>query len=295
MSALSKLRSSPRALLNATRCIQKSNSPLVFNQSLQDLKCLQTLSSSSNGGSSFDLWQHRNNYSQTRGLFTKNYENIDEESGLPLQHPKKGTLVYTGRMSKIVRNLKILSLSTSLFSIGCQPFIMQAARDDMMVKAGILSTMCLMIFSTPVLLHFVTRKYVTDIYFNEETCTFTLAKKTFFLRRKEVKYTADDAKVALTGGLFVTHKIKGSPYFIEYTEFRSREIYLHMVGYDKPIDNEILDPNRHMKPKKFGLFEDEDDSKQTGTSIPWRSNMAMLDDDDDDDIVRKKAVKKNVN
>lgn len=295
MTVFSKVRTNQKTLQIVRSCLQKQNvNPPACN--FKDVRCLQTITFTGNlhfRNILSDLKQHKAFLTQGRNFFSKSGENVDEESGMPLRHPEKGILVYTGRMSKVVRNLKILSLSTSLVSAGCQPFIIAAAKDDFIVTAGILSSMCLLVFSTPIILHIVTKKYVTDIYFNEDTKTFTLARKSFFIRRKEVQYKADDAKVSLDGGLFVTHKVKGVPYFIEYTDFRSKELYLHMVGYDKPVDCGIPDPNAHMRSKKFGLFEDEEDLRKPSTSVPLRSNMAMIDDDDDE-IVHKTPIKKKV-
>ena len=293
MTALSKVRGSQRALLSAWNCLQKSDIQPSATDFLIKARCQQTIASQFSLKFGSQKPQNGSMYTQSRAFITKSGDNIDEESGLLLKHPEKGILLYSGRMTKVVRNLKIVSLSTSLVSGGCQPLIVAAAKDDFMVTAGILSTMCLVVFSTPVLLHFVTRKYVTDIYYNEDTKIFTLARKSFFIRRKEVQYKAEDAKVSLDGGLFVTHKVKGQPYFIEYTDFRSKELYLHMVGYDKPLEYAIPDPNRHMKAKKFGLFENEEAAQQTRQSAPLRGNMSMLDDDDYD-IVHKQPVKKNM-
>ena len=226
----------------------------------------------------------------SRALKTQASDNIDEESGLPLIHPTRGILVYSGKMSSYVKGLKTLSLSTSLLALLAQPMVLSAAKDDMLFKAGLIGSFSVVLFSTPVLVHFVTKKYVTDIYFNEDNKMFTLAYKSFFLRRKELQYKAGDVEIPFAPRMFVTHIIKGKSFFIELDEFRGKEIYKHMVGFDKPIDLGLGNQNKQSKPKKkkkFGLFEDEDEKEKEVAdkkkSPEFISKQLMYDDDDDDD------------
>ncbi|XP_060586415.1 transmembrane protein 70 homolog, mitochondrial-like [Ruditapes philippinarum] len=226
----------------------------------------------------------------SRALQTEGSNNKDEESGMPLMHPTRGVLVYTGKLTTYVKGLKMFSLSTSFLALLAQPMVLSAAKDDLLFKAGLMGSISAALFSTPVLLHFVTKKYVTDIYFNEENKMFTVAYKSFFLRRKEMQFNAEDVVVPFTPRMFVTHIIKGKSFFIVMEEFRDKEIYKHMVGYDKPMDYGMDDQNKQTTPvrkknKKFGLFNEEDEkSKQVVDKEPRREFMSkqlMLDDDDD--------------
>jgi len=188
------------------------------------------------------------------GTTTKS--DIDPESGLPFHHPEKGTLMYAGKLSQAIKGLKLFSLSTSFLAVVSQPLILASATDDFKFKAGLLGTFSVMVMSTPVMVQYVTKKYVTDVYYNSDSKIFTLAYRSLFLRRKEFQYEAKDVKVPLLGGMFTTHMIKGRPFFIELSEFRSKQVYIHMVGYDKPMD----DPSGVKKKKKFGLWENEEET-----------------------------------
>ncbi|XP_053401214.1 transmembrane protein 70 homolog, mitochondrial-like [Mercenaria mercenaria] len=225
----------------------------------------------------------------SRTLKTNASDNIDEDSRMPLTHPTKGVLVYAGRMTQYIKGLKTLSLSTSLLALLAQPMVLSAAKDDLLFKAGLMGSISAALFSTPALVHFVTKKYVTDVYFNEDTKMFTLAYKSFFLRRKELQYRAGDVVIPFAPRMFVTHIVKGRSFFIELEEFRNKEIYKHMVGYDKPMDWGIGTQNVKTKPKKkkkFGLFEDEDEKEkqmaEKRTPPEFISKQMMFDDDDDD-------------
>jgi hypothetical protein len=50
-------------------------------------------------------------------------------------------------------------------------------------------------FITTGIIYFVTKKYITDIYYDRATKKFTASRYSFFLRRKEIEYTADDVEV----------------------------------------------------------------------------------------------------
>ncbi|KAL4234098.1 Transmembrane protein 70 [Mactra antiquata] len=224
---------------------------------------------------------------QTRYASNDNNIDIDEESKLPLTHPTKGTLVYFGRLSPYTKRLKILSLTTSALAAFAQPFILSAARDDMLIKAGILATLASCVLATPFAVHFVTKKYVTDIYFNSDTKVFTLTTRGFFLQKKELEYKAEDVEFPFVPRAFVSHLIKGKSFFIEECEFRGKEIYMHMVGFDKEF---TLQKGQK---KKFGIFDGQEEEKKVESKsdvfVPPR--IAFYDDDDGDSFIQQKREK----
>ena len=169
-------------------------------------------------------------------------------SNLPYYDGKKGHLVYVGNMARLVKAIKMFSLSTSLVSIGSIPLI-RSAIEESITKAGVMGGISTIIFLTPLLLHFVTRKYVTDVYFNADTEVFTLATKTLFLCRKEVEFYSTDVEIPFVGGLVVNHIVKKKPYFMERELFFSKDVYIKMVGYDKP-------------PEPYRTNSDQESSKQ---------------------------------
>jgi len=211
---------------------------------------------------------------------------IDPASGLPLVDPKKGVLIYAGNFTKYISRIKLVGFTTSALAVAVQPYVVSVAQEDMLLKAGALGTISTLVFCTPALVHIVAKKYITDIYFNDETKTFTLARKSFFLRRIEEEFKADDVKLPFVGGAFVNHIIKGKKYFIDITSFRSKDIYKHMVGYDKPFehaDDELLLVDDAPKPKKepakkFGLFADEVEDSEANID-PTKNRVGQLQDE----------------
>lgn len=164
-------------------------------------------------------------------LFKPSDPNIDPESNQPLTHPEKGVMVYSGPLTRALKKLKRISFFTSFFGFSLIPyFIVNHLAWPVVIGFTAFG------FATPCLIHYIFGKnYVTDIYFEERTKVFHLAKLSFWLQRVEVKFTADDVVVPDVAGPYSTYLVKGVPVFINRTLFTSKDVYKHMVGYDKPL------------------------------------------------------------
>ena len=161
-------------------------------------------------------------------------------SSLPQNHPEKGELVYTGTLSTMVRAVKGFSITSSLVVLACQPFMYdQLANLPLGLKILMGGMFSSFIFLTPLLLHMITKRYVTSIYFNAKTKLFTASTITFLLRNHELQFTADDVELPQALGLFTAIIAKGNPLFVDEKFFNSKEIYIHLMGYDKPLDWEL--------------------------------------------------------
>lgn len=101
----------------------------------------------------------------------------------------------------------------------------------------------------------------------KKTKKFSLGKISFFLRRKETEFTADDVVIPDIPGTFSTYKIKGKPVFINRTLFTSKEVYKHMVGYDKPIDFNLP------KPVDLGIPADAAEIEELNKKLKARSGL----------------------
>ncbi|CAH2037710.1 unnamed protein product, partial [Iphiclides podalirius] len=91
-------------------------------------------------------------------------------------------------------------------------------------------------FVTPLLLHLVTKKYVTDIHYDPETSTYKAVTYNFFLVPKKLEFKPNDVVVPDIPGMFTTMKAKGTPLFIEARHFNDPLHYAKIMGYDKPMD-----------------------------------------------------------
>lgn len=105
-------------------------------------------------------------------------------------------------------------------------------------------------FVTPLLLHLVTKKYVTNMTFDPVKDEYTAETITFLLRKRKINFKIDDVKIPEVPGMFTSVLVKGVPLFVDPRMFHDPEHYIKMMGYDKPIDF------------KLGLTEKEKDEEK---------------------------------
>ena len=97
--------------------------------------------------------------------------------------------IYEGILSTQIKLVKAFSLTTSAIGISCQPFLflkMQTATANVAVMAGTGAFMAFFTFATPMLIHHVSKKYVTELNYNQLEDSYTAITYSLFLRRKEV-------------------------------------------------------------------------------------------------------------
>lgn len=99
--------------------------------------------------------------------------------------------IYQGPLTPQIKAVKIFSLTSSMAGLMAQPIIVKQAAT--IGSTSLLVVICSMVgfftFITPLLLHFVTKKYVTDIHYDPETSTYKATTINFFLAEKEVRFT----------------------------------------------------------------------------------------------------------
>lgn len=145
--------------------------------------------------------------------------------------------VYHGILSTQVRMVKVFSLSTSCLGLMMQPLLFQKALGSgvgFVIAAG--SFVGFFTFVTPLLIHWITKKYVTRLEYDSEQDMYSATTLTFFLREKKIKFSVNDVKVPSVPGLFTTFHAKDHPLFVEPRMFEDIEHYGRIMGYDKPID-----------------------------------------------------------
>jgi len=160
--------------------------------------------------------------------------------------PAKGELVYVGTMARLVRFVKLFSLSTSLMGVAVQPLIYNQVADLHWALALCLgSVTSFFIFITPLLLHIVTKRYVTHIYWQSDADKFNAITYSFLLRRLEHKFTSEEVVVPSRPGLFTTVLVnKGkTPLFIDPSLFINKRAFVHLMRYNEPLDWEIPPPS----------------------------------------------------
>lgn len=96
--------------------------------------------------------------------------------------------IYVGTLGPRIRNLKIVSFMTSAVGLCIQPMVIQKAAElgsSLAATIGVCTIAGFFTFITPVLIHLVTRKYVTSIEYNEKDDEYNATVISFFLKPKK--------------------------------------------------------------------------------------------------------------
>lgn len=150
--------------------------------------------------------------------------------------------VYYGNLTPQIRAVKIFSLLSSVTGLASQPILIQQMPNlGTPTVVALFGFVGFFTFVTPVLLHMITKKYVTHIYFDSSTGNYSAICLTFLLREKKITFTTDDVAVPDVPGMFTSFQIKGIPLFVDPRLFDEPEHYAKMMGYDKPIDFKLSD------------------------------------------------------
>lgn len=96
--------------------------------------------------------------------------------------------IYYGTLTPKIRAVKVFSLTTSAVGVTIQPMLIE--QGSKLGGMPMVVFMCgfagLFTFVTPLLLHFVTKKYVTQIAYDAARDEYTATTISFFLLRKQV-------------------------------------------------------------------------------------------------------------
>ena len=153
-------------------------------------------------------------------------------------------VIYTGTLARYVRIVKVFSLSTSVAGICLQPFIYtKVSALPVVLAVAVGGFASFFIFLTPVLLHLISKRYVTQMTLDSHTGEYTATTYTFFLRKKIHRFTADDVAVPNVPGLFTSVRVHGVPLFIDRDLFTDRRYFVELFKYADPLEWEIISEN----------------------------------------------------
>jgi transmembrane protein 70 len=158
-----------------------------------------------------------------------------------------GKLIYIGSLTTQLMATKFLSLSSSVLGICLTPFLMTTMTEQSMLsKMFVYATCGFFIFVTPAVFQMLTRKYVSRLYYNYETKTFTAVMFNFFMIEYSMTFKLRDLYVPDVPGVFTTmiakktsqNASKSRGLFVDYNLISDIDLVKRILGYDKPIDIE---------------------------------------------------------
>ncbi|XP_061401633.1 transmembrane protein 70 homolog, mitochondrial [Musca vetustissima] len=153
--------------------------------------------------------------------------------------------VYYGSLAPRMKAVKFFSLTTSFAGLAAQPILMEQGMK--LGGTGMAVFLCgfagFFTFVTPFLLHFVTKKYVTEIHYNPQTDEYIATTISIILQKIKTKFRPSDVKVPEVPGMFTSFVVDGKPLFVDPALFDDPEHYVRIMGYDKPIDFKLETTN----------------------------------------------------
>ncbi|XP_046418331.1 transmembrane protein 70 homolog, mitochondrial [Neodiprion fabricii] len=146
--------------------------------------------------------------------------------------------IYQGSLTTQVRSVKFFTLVTSITGIISQPML-YAKIEEIGVTPVIVSVGAFygfFVLISPLLIHLVTKRYVTQVEYNSKEDYYTAYTYTLFLRQKKIQFTPDDVKVPAIPAMLTTLVVKDNPLFLDPKLFEDINHYKRIMGYDKPLD-----------------------------------------------------------
>lgn len=96
-------------------------------------------------------------------------------------------VIYEGILSKQIRSLKLFSFLTTAMGLSLQAALFEKLQgSSMAATVSVFSIVGFFTFVTPVLIHLVAKRYVTELIYDPAADVYTAATYSFFLQRKEV-------------------------------------------------------------------------------------------------------------
>ncbi|XP_052894581.1 transmembrane protein 70 homolog, mitochondrial [Anopheles moucheti] len=160
------------------------------------------------------------------------------DSAKPVKEDNLTDRIYYGSLTPQIRAVKVFSLATSIGGIVAQPILLEQASKvgGMPMIVAVCGFAGFFTFVTPILLHLVTKRYITDLHYDPTNQQYTATTITFFLQREKTQFKVEDVTVPEVGGLFTTFLVKNKAFFVDPQLFPDPTHYIKIMGYDKPID-----------------------------------------------------------
>lgn len=96
-----------------------------------------------------------------------------------------------GSLTPQIRAIKVFSLTTSIVGVCAQPILYEQASKLGSSTPAIVA-LCGVIgfftFITPIMIHFITKKYITELYYDQQNKEYIAIIMNFFLMRKQVLF-----------------------------------------------------------------------------------------------------------
>lgn len=151
-----------------------------------------------------------------------------------------------------VKAAKILSLSSSVAGVVMVPvlssYLWEAAAEKptMMMFAIVANTFLVLLSFTPLLLHFLAKRFPIDIFYNNDKKTYTTIHYNFLMQKQALRFTSSDVVDAAVAPEMkkvwiplATAFVGKKPLLISL----DRNAYLDKIAFDELTKNVHIPPN----------------------------------------------------
>merc|ERR1719436_2234158 len=133
---------------------------------------------------------------------------------------------------------------TSVIGLSCQPFLLYQIQNSGTGSLGVAAAggafFSFFTFATPLLIHYISKKYVTELVYNKIEDSYTAVTYSLLLREKKVSFKLSDVKIPDIPAMFTTIIVgreKQIPLFVDGAHaFSDPQHYVKIMGYDKPLN-----------------------------------------------------------
>ena len=156
---------------------------------------------------------------------------------------------YRGNLTKFVRMLKTFSISTTITGLMFYQYaiIKLGILDKSSWQVGAVTTLCGGVILSPLLTNLMTKRYIIQLAFNNETNVFKIYSLNLINQLKTTTFTADQVNSTVNRPL-TTFMVGRKPFFIDPLQFSDISVYEHLMGFDK-IKHLIEDENPQTRNK----------------------------------------------
>lgn len=143
-------------------------------------------------------------------------------------------LIYEGRFTNRILYLKSFSLLTSVGLAGSYKYVL--AKKGFSAGLAVVGLAYTPFFLSPLVIAWFFKRYVTKLYYDPNTETFTAHHYGSLLNKKQLSFKKEDVIRSDFTSMLNTFKVGKKPFFLhdeDLTDAEAVEIYRNMVGLDQ--------------------------------------------------------------
>lgn len=141
-------------------------------------------------------------------------------------------LVYTGPLNGAVRAIKMFSLSTAVASLLGSPVLVVygSAAVPFAARVAMSSIVLAIGLSTTLILHWIAKAYVTQLFYNPATQSVAAHTLNLFGRTKRNEFQVSEARPPTQLTAFTTFQARGKSYFLHSEGLEDKGLLTALLG-----------------------------------------------------------------